>query len=43
MKALCSYTWVHETYGDRLPDVPWLSQPRATNGHVAPRATGTHP
>jgi len=43
MKALCSYSWVHETYGDSLPDVPWLTQPRATANHVAPRATGTHP
>jgi hypothetical protein len=43
MKPLCSYAWVHETYGDHLPDVAWLSQPRATTGHVAPRATGTRP
>lgn len=40
MKTLCSYPWVHATYGDALPDVPWLQQPR----HVElPRAaTGTH-
>jgi predicted GNAT superfamily acetyltransferase len=23
MKDLCSYPWVHETYGDNLPDLPW--------------------
>jgi hypothetical protein len=43
MKPLCSYSWVHETYGDRLPDVTWLSQPRTPLGHIAPRATGTCP
>ena len=44
MKDLCSYRWVHETYGDRLPDVPWISPPRiAAPGHGgdAHRATGT--
>ena len=29
MKDLCSYAWVRETYGDHLPDAPWLPQPRA--------------
>ena len=40
MKELCSYPWVHDTYGDRLPDVPWISPPRhaAADAH---RATGT--
>jgi predicted GNAT superfamily acetyltransferase len=28
MKDLCSYPWVHETYGDALPDEPWLIAPR---------------
>ena len=28
MKPLCSYEWVRQTYGDALPDVPWLQQPR---------------
>ena len=39
MKALCSYAWVRETYGDALPDAAWLQQPR----HVAApvRQTGT--
>jgi predicted GNAT superfamily acetyltransferase len=23
MKDLCSYEWVHETYGDNLPNQPW--------------------
>jgi len=25
-KELPSYTYVHETYGDHLPDVPWLAE-----------------
>ena len=44
MKDLCSYRWVHDTYGDALPDVPWISRPRAaTPDHAAGahRATGT--
>jgi hypothetical protein len=28
MKGLCSYAWVRETYGDALPEQPWLQQPR---------------
>ncbi len=40
MKELCSYPWVHETYGARLPDVPWISTPRMA-GMVPHRATGT--
>jgi len=28
MKELCSYDWVRETYGDALPDEPWLQHPR---------------
>ncbi len=28
MKSLCSYEWVRQTYGDALPDVPWLQRPR---------------
>ena len=39
MKSLCSYDWVRETYGDALPDEPWLLHPRPV--HAAPRATGT--
>lgn len=39
LKELCSYAWVHERYGDALPDAPWLAQPR-TPVH-AHRATGT--
>ena len=39
MKDLCSYPWVHDTYGDRLPDVPWLIAPRVPmSAHLA---TGT--
>jgi hypothetical protein len=29
MKSLCSYPWVHATYGDALPDLPWLQRPYA--------------
>lgn len=45
MKPLCSYAWVHETYGDALPAAPWIAQPRAHlhAAPTAPRATGTHP
>jgi hypothetical protein len=39
MKDLCSYAWVHETYGEQLPDVPWLLPPRSPR--VVQRATGT--
>jgi predicted GNAT superfamily acetyltransferase len=39
MKPLCSYPWVRETYGDALPEQPWLLRPRALR--TAPRATGT--
>ncbi|MFT3896606.1 MAG: GNAT family N-acetyltransferase [Thermomonas sp.] len=39
MKELCSYQWVRDTYGERLPDAPWISQPR--NGADALPATGT--
>ncbi|HEX2083071.1 MAG TPA: GNAT family N-acetyltransferase [Xanthomonadaceae bacterium] len=28
MKELCSYRWVHDTYGDSLPDEPWLAARR---------------
>lgn len=41
MKTLCSYPWVHATYGETLPDVPWLLQPRHLTD-AAPAATGTH-
>ena len=39
MKELCSYAWVRDTYGERLPDAPWISRPRA--GADALAATGT--
>ncbi|MEN1927776.1 GNAT family N-acetyltransferase [Luteimonas sp. MJ250] len=38
-KELCSYAWVRDTYGDNLPDAPWLVQPRSAG--QACRATGT--
>lgn len=34
MKTLCSYPWVRETYGDALPDAPWLQRPRPVAGHA---------
>ena len=40
LKTLCSYPWVHATYGDALPDAPWLLQPR--HPVVVTTATGTH-
>lgn len=39
MKDLCSFPWVHETYGERLPEAPWLIAPRVRT--QPPRATGT--
>lgn len=30
MKELCSYPWVRDTYGDTLPDAPWIQRPRHT-------------
>jgi predicted GNAT superfamily acetyltransferase len=39
MKLMCSFPWVRETYGDALPQEPWLLHPRPV--HAAPRATGT--
>ena len=39
MKPLCSFAWVRETYGDALPDVPWLAQPRMPQ--QADHAAGT--
>ena len=40
MKSLCSYPWVHETYGDALPDAPWLQRPRGTAA-AAPSTTAS--
>ncbi|WP_240099643.1 GNAT family N-acetyltransferase [Thermomonas flagellata] len=39
MKELCSYPWVRATYGDALPEQPWLLRPRVPAAAV--RATGT--
>jgi len=41
MKEMCSYAWVHETYGGTLPDVPWLPTPRAPRHALPQRPTGT--
>ncbi len=40
MKDMCSYQWVHDTYGDQLPDLPWVGRPRQPA--QAQRPTGTH-
>ncbi|MBB1087335.1 GNAT family N-acetyltransferase [Lysobacter sp. SG-8] len=39
MKPLCSYPWVRETYGGKLPDAPWVRH----RAHLAAphRMTGT--
>ena len=39
MKGLCSYPWVRDTYGDALPEQPWLQQPRPIA--QSSRQTGT--
>jgi hypothetical protein len=41
MKELCSYPWIRDTYGARLPDEAWITQPRAPAGVAPQRATGT--
>ncbi|HEU0151819.1 MAG TPA: GNAT family N-acetyltransferase [Arenimonas sp.] len=40
MKEMCSYPFVAQAYGDRLPDQPWL-QARALPGRHGTLATGT--
>ena len=42
MKTLCSYPWVHATYGDALPDVPWLQRPRKPTPSSAGKTAGAH-
>ncbi|MEO6364969.1 MAG: GNAT family N-acetyltransferase [Luteimonas sp.] len=39
MKELCSYQWVHATYGEQLPPATWLSAPRRAS--IEQRPTGT--
>jgi uncharacterized protein len=41
MKELCSYPWVRETYGEHLPDVPWIPMPRIPSHPPQQWATGT--
>jgi predicted GNAT superfamily acetyltransferase len=41
LKELCSYSWVRDTYGDQLPDVPWIAPPRTSALAAPQRATGT--
>ncbi|MFN3963911.1 GNAT family N-acetyltransferase [Silanimonas lenta] len=40
MKELCSHEWIAATYGERLPDEPWLA-PRQRPSRVPARDTGT--
>lgn len=40
MKPLCSHAWVAQTYGNDLPEQPWIVRPRPAAG-AAPRRTGT--
>jgi predicted GNAT superfamily acetyltransferase len=42
MKELCSYAWVRDTYGEHLPDAPWVSQPRNGGGALPATGTGGH-
>ena len=39
MKPLCSHAWIRETYGDALPDVSWLTRPRALPAQQRPTGT----
>ena len=39
MKELCSYAWVHATYGEQLPAASWLNAPR--RAAIEQRPTGT--
>ena len=41
VKQLCSYQWVHDTYGEALPDVPWIAAPRNATATQPRRATGS--
>ncbi|MFC0677432.1 GNAT family N-acetyltransferase [Lysobacter korlensis] len=43
MKDLESYPWINETYGDALPKLPWVRQPRVALDAAAfvPMQTGT--
>ncbi|QSX75260.1 GNAT family N-acetyltransferase [Lysobacter arenosi] len=38
MKPLCSFAWVRDTYGDALPQVPWIIQARGPRNHGGPKA-----
>ena len=40
LKDMCSYAWVRDTYGESLPEQPWIAPPRNARAE-APRATGT--
>ncbi|MFT4256591.1 MAG: GNAT family N-acetyltransferase [Pseudoxanthomonas sp.] len=40
LKEMCSYEWVHKTYGDALPDLPW-TRARALPQADGERHTGT--
>lgn len=44
MKPLCSYEWVHDTYGEALPEASWVRRPRPCLGlgviYQQPTGTG---
>ena len=40
MKELCSYAWVRDTYGEQLPDVPWIATAHAL-AHAPQSAMGS--
>ena len=41
LKELCSYAWVRDTYGEQLPELPWIASPRTGRVPSPQRATGT--
>ena len=41
LKELCSYPWVKQTYGQALPEVPWIAAPRNVALGEPRLATGT--
>ena len=41
MKELCSHAYVADTYGGRLPDLPWARGRQGGGPRAAPLATGT--
>lgn len=42
MKELCSYSWVSQTYGESLPELPWAARRALPGKDSATRLTGTN-